>query len=393
MAAATINYSIEKGTDFEITFQYNNSDNIPINLLGKCIVLQIIPNDGDGSCLTFSSNANASLNVNGWSLVGNADGQIVFKLLGSETNELDFTQAQYDLDIIEYSQNNSLASSTRLSTGSIFIIQRVSNYLKNCPTNTAYRGSCGTLGGTVVTRTNYTNSIFNDANFTSSTFNNTDFSNVLFDNCVFSSANFTSSNVSGAIFATVTTDTDTGSSGSGGSTGDTDTGSSSSQSDLCIDECLSLDLYSVAYPGSGIVILDESTASGTITIDETIRTIDTIDIAIGGLSHTNPQDLVFSLIPPSGSGILLSSNHKIPNYQSNFNYIFSQKASPTKYLHNIQNGEYCRIYDKSNPNYLSSFSHMNGHVPSGDWTLYIEDTDPLASGLIDSWKVIVTYNP
>ena len=387
MPAATLNYSIEQGSDFEITFQYNDSNNNPINLVNKCVVLQMKPVDGDGGCLTFSSAANASLNVNGWSLAGNADGQIVFKLLGSETNQLDFTKSSYDLDVIDYSQNNTLVSSSRLATGNIFIIGRATAYLKSCPNSTTYRGACGGGGGNTVTRTTYNDLIFSDANFSASQFNNTDFSNVIFNNCVFSNADFSTSTTSDAVFAQVDSGSDVGTDGD--TITDTDTGVN--QSDLCIDQCLSLDLYSVVYTGSGITILDESTVSGTISVDETIRTIDSIDIAIGGLSHTNPQDLIFSLVPPSGSGILLSSNHKIPNYVDNFNYIFSNKAAPTKYLHNINNGEYCRIYDKSNPDYLSSFDHMVGHVGSGDWSLYIQDTDPIASGSIDSWKVIITY--
>lgn len=390
MPAATLNYSIEQGSNFEITFQYNDSNNAPINLVDKCVVLQLKPVDGDGSCLTFSSAANASLNVNGWSLASNSDGQIVFKIIGSETNEFDFTRAAYDLDVIDYSQNNTLVSSSRIATGSIFIISRATTYLKSCPNSTLYRGSCGGAGGISVTRTNYTNLVFTNANFSDSQFNNTDFSNTIFNNCIFSNADFSTSNTTDAVFRQV----DSGSNGGteeGDTTTDTDTGGGSNQSDLCIDQCLSLDLYSVVYTGSGITILDESTVSGTISVDETVRTIDSIDIAIGGLSHTNPQDLIFSLVPPSGSGILLSSNHKIPNYLDNFNYIFSNKAAPTKYLHNINNGEYCRIYDKSNPDYLSSFDHMVGHVGSGDWSLYIQDTDPIASGSIDSWKVIITY--
>lgn len=389
MPAATLNFSIEKGTDFEINFQYNDTNGNPINLVDKCVVLQLVPVDGDGSCLTFSSAANTSINVHGWSITGNADGQIILKILGSETNELDFTSGQYDLDVIDYSQSNQLVSSTRLAQGTIFVLQRNALYLSNCPTSNSYRGSCLNQGGvTVSTRRNYTNSGFQDADFTDSVFTNTNFTNVKFDNCTFFNSDFSLSNISGAILPTE----ETAPAGDSGQTDDATDNGQQQTSDLCLSECLSLDLYAVSYDGSGITILDESISSGVITIDETVRTIDTIDIAIGGLSHTNPQDLIFTIQPPSGSGIVLSSNQKIPRYVDNFNFIFSNKAAPTKYLHNISNGEYCRIYDKSNPDYLTSFDHLSGSVPSGDWVLSIEDTDPLASGTIDSWKVVVTYN-
>lgn len=390
MPAATLNYSIEKGTDFEITFQYNDNLGNPINLIDKCIVLQLVPSDGDGSCLTFSSNANASLNVNGWLLTGNSEGQIVFKLLSSETNELDFTSAKYDLDIIDYAQNNQFVSSTRIATGTIFTISRVSSYLTSCPITTTYRGECGNVGGSFQTRKNYNNTSFVDSFFNNSVFTNVNFTEVVFDNCVFTNADFSNSDTTNAIFAVE--EPSAVDNGQEVIIDDEDL-NNTQNNDLCIENCLSLDLYSVVYPGSGISILDEATTSGTISILESSRTVESIDIAIGGLSHSNPQDLIFSLIPPSGSGVLLSSNHKIPNYKENFNYIFSNKASPTKYLHNINNGEYCRIYDKSNPDYLVSFDHFVNHVPSGDWTLYIQDTDPVASGSIDSWRIIITYNP
>lgn len=389
MPAATLNFSIEKGTDFEINFQYNDVNGNPINLVDKCIVLQMVPTDGDGSCLTFSSAANTSLNVHGWSVVGNADGQIIFRILGSETNEFDFTNAQYDLDVIDYAQNNALISSTRLAQGTIFILSRNALYLTSCPTSNSYRGSCINQGGvTVSSRKNYTNSGFQDADFTDSVFVNTDFANVRFENCTFVNTDFSLSDISGAIFPSEeTSQVDDG--------GQTDGGSNNEApqvSDLCLSECISLDLYAIAYDGDGISILDETVSSGIITIDETVRTIDTIDIAIGGLSHSSPQDLIFKIQPPSGTGVILSSNQKIPNYIDNFNFIFSKKAAPTSYLHNVSNGGYCRIYDKYNPDYLASFDHLSGHVPSGDWVLSIEDTDPLASGTIDSWKVIVTYS-
>ena len=68
-------------------------------------------------------------------------------------------------------------------------------------------------------------------------------------------------------------------------------------------------------------------------------------------------------------------------------------------MHNITNGQTCNIYDKtqivkySSDNLLSDFDHLFGHAVSGRWHLIARDTDPLASGSISEWKLIVTYIP
>ena len=127
--------------------------------------------------------------------------------------------------------------------------------------------------------------------------------------------------------------------------------------------------------------------------------IENIELAINKLAHSSPQDIAFLLAPPSGSKILLSANHKIVNNNNNFSFMFSNKATATSYLHNISNGGLCNIYDKTssykynNENLLYSFDHLFDTSTTGVWTLYAKDTDPLSSGSLDSWKLIVTYKP
>ena len=168
---------------------------------------------------------------------------------------------------------------------------------------------------------------------------------------------------------------------------------------MCLPyDCVELDVYSVVYAGSGLNINDLSTSSGSITSTDT-RMIENIELAINKLAHSSPQDIAFLLAPPSGNKILLSANHKIVNNNNNFSFMFSNKATATSYLHNISNGGLCNIYDKTssykynNENLLYSFDHLFDTSTTGVWTLYAKDTDPLSSGSLDSWKLIVTYKP
>lgn len=79
--------------------------------------------------------------------------------------------------------------------------------------------------------------------------------------------------------------------------------------------------------------------------------------------------------------------------------MFSNKANNTDYLHNTTNGGLINIYDKrsninfSNETLLSSFDHLFGVPVTGTWSLIVKDTDPIGSGIIDSWKLILTHAP
>lgn len=169
--------------------------------------------------------------------------------------------------------------------------------------------------------------------------------------------------------------------------------------DLCMpDDCIDLDIYSVVYSGSGILIQDNSINSGIVTTSDN-RVIENIELAINGLRHSSPQDLTFLLSPPSGDTILLSANNKIVNYSSGFSFMFSNKAMQNQYINTVPHGGLCRIQDKTsivkfNDLPLSSgFNSLFNYSNSGDWTLYANDNDIGASGSIDSWKLIITYVP
>jgi subtilisin-like proprotein convertase family protein len=166
----------------------------------------------------------------------------------------------------------------------------------------------------------------------------------------------------------------------------------------CDNECSNLDIYSVIYNGNALNIPDNNSITDTINISDT-RLIENVEIAINGLNHNSPQDLTFILFPPSGDKILLSSSSKILNYKPGFSFMFSNRAINGSYLSNVISGGLCNIADKTSTTVYNGetlVSNINGLINSsavGSWRLIVADNDPGVSGTIDSWRLIVTYQP
>jgi len=164
----------------------------------------------------------------------------------------------------------------------------------------------------------------------------------------------------------------------------------------CDSQCNNLDIYSIIYTGSGLNIPDNDSIVDTISISDT-RLIDNVEIAINGLTHSSPQDLIFILAPPSGDKILLSANSKISNYKSGFSFMFSNRALNNIYLNNVISGGLCQIKDKTttinynNETLISTIDNLIGSSANGNWDLIIIDSDIGDIGTIDSWKLIITY--
>ena len=351
MPAIEYNFSIEEGSDFKLNFQYNNEQNNPINLSSKCVILQIKPDtivSGKCALYKFSSRQPNTYREKGFLLASNNDGLITFQLSAGYVakNFNYFDNAVYELDILDSEFANSLYSqNTRLATGTISILKRNIALPNNC--SGGGEESCFVLGTTP-------------------------------------SPDPTTTVPGGTSTTPTVTPTPT---------------STETFQDLCLaTDCLNPDTYSIIYSGSGLNIFDMDSVSNTIVVNDT-RNIENIELVVNKLNHTNPQDLQLFLAPPSGHKILLSANHKIKNYTNNFSFMFSNKALPTTYLHNVSNGDYCNIYNKTdivkyyNEPLLSSFDHLTGHAVTGSWSLIARDTDPLSSGSIEAWKLVITYSP
>lgn len=327
MAAVNYNFDIEKGSNFTISFIYNDSSGNPTDLSNKCVEFGLLGDDG--SVRKYSSQALSDYSTNGWSITADNLGLINIRFSADQTQSFNFTTAVYDLDVKDI--GTIKLNNIRLSQGSINLISRNLSIDPNCAVN---------LDPLVVT----------------------------------------------------STPTPTG-----GNT-QTPTPTVTEITDFCLPyDCGPLDLFSTVYNGSGLVLSDLSTTTGSVTVTNT-GLITNIELAINKLSHSNPTDLVLLLEPPSGDKILLSANHKIPSFNNNFSFMFSNKADSNQYLHNISNGQTCRIYDKTslinynNENLNSSFDHLFNSSVTGVWNLIVKDTDPYGSGTIDSWKLIITYD-
>lgn len=348
MPAINYNFIVEQGSEFELNFQYNDKNGKGVSLVDPaCVIMQYITSNPPKTGV-FSSRDNSSL----YSLVATTSGLVTLKLTSDITTSLN--DAIYDLDLLNLPEGNP--KNLRLATGNI-TVQKRNTSVPTCS----------------LTQSSISNNIvvvdLNTLKTQSSSLSSSEKQSLL-------------DYLTNQISAPSVTPTPTG-----------------SQEDFCLEtDCLNIDIYSKVFYGSGLNINDMSLSSGSINVSST-GLIENVELVIDKLSHTNPQDLQLMLAPPSGSKILLSANHKLSTSSANnFSFMFSNRANPTKYLHNVPNGGLCNIYNKTsyvkynNETLLSSFGHLfNNNVPTGLWTLYARDTDPVSSGTINGWKLIITY--
>lgn len=301
MAAINYNFSIEKGSSFEIEFNYLDSNNNTIDLTNWCAMFQMID---DANNLYVVSNREYN---NQYRLTTSNDGKIILQFSSNFTNILNFNSANYDLDLQEPNEQytGSGYKTYRISSGNITLIPRNTTLqLNNC--------------------------------------------NIFLE--------------------------------------DPD----------CPSSCISNDIFSKQYTGSGFTINDNTiNTSIPINILDT-NNIQNISVSINGLSHTNPQDLIFILSPPSGDSILLAANQKISNYRPNFSFTLSDDINLQSTLNNVINNGLCKIVDKTtyikySNNLSSNFNHLVSTSPSGNWYLNIIDTDSGGPGQILSWRINILY--
>ena len=345
MAAAVYNFFIEQGSAFQITFEYLNNDNSPVDLTNYCVRLRM--KDNNNIVRLYTSNPGC---IN-YTLLKSSSGSIVWTLTSSATKDFAFDFANYDLDLIESSSTDSL----RISTGRIEVIK---NNFPECITG-------------------------NDSRICSS--------------C----ESITCEDSSGfSLFPTTPTPTEGGSGVSPTPTPTIGNPCDIVQEDLCGYLCQNIDMFGKLYSGSGLTISDNSIVSGIITVPDT-GVITNVELGIDSLKHTSHQDISIILVPPSGNKILLSSHNKIKNYNTTngTSFAFSNRALPGTYLNNRSSDFYVNILDKtniykfSNDTLTTNLTGLVGHSCSGDWTLVIRDDDIGGSGSISGWNLVLTYEP
>lgn len=341
MPAVTYNFIIEVGSDFAIDFVYSDENGNPVDLTDKCVTFQFGYTSleaGDCARYILSTGANSNYDTENWSISADNNGIIKIRIAAELTKTFaGKTNANYDLDVISGTEADKLRSK-RLSKGVITFEQRNFDNLLSCPSNLE---------------------------------------------------------ICDEIYVPPTATPDPGDGTDPGTTATpTPTADPTDLCELPFD-CY-LDVYSMVNVGDGLDLEDMSTASGCLYVDD-LRAIENVELAINGLRHESVTDLQFILAPPSGDKILLAANHKIANYSDGFSFMFSNKAETATYLHNCSNGDNINIYDKTDvvdynsENLLSSFDHLFGYAVTGNWCFYVRDTDPVATGTIDSWKLIITY--
>lgn len=392
MPAATYNFQLEKGSDFEINFQYNDINNTPIDLTNKIVVFQIC---GDDKLYHFSSESNASYNINDWSLSKNNIGNINIKIASIITKNFNFASGTgtYDLDVISVIEDGSVKNSVRIATGTISLVNRNLPLLSINNTNPS--GNNLTCSGTIPseggsqsnTVVNFDSNNLSGSSFIGTNLSNCNFSNANFANAIMSGVDLSLANLNGVIGVIID---------------NTSPPTSlppinSNIEDFCLPKYCTLDSYSQIYSSSGIVINDLSIGSGSININDP-RKITNVEVYLKGLHHSSPQDLWFILAPASGNKVLLSANSKINNYNSSlgFSWMFSNKAQPATYMHNVNNNGLCNIYSKTGIiNYgetlQDNFNHLINYANTGNWTLYIHDNDIGGSGYLNYYQLLITY--
>lgn len=121
MAAANYSFSIEKGTAFVISFEYQDDSNTAINLTNWCARLRW--KDNNDNIKTFTTNTrNSEYEFTIDPLVG----KLTLRIPAAQTAQYDFTSASYDLELQEPNDLYSGGGKKvfRILQGTVSIIER-----------------------------------------------------------------------------------------------------------------------------------------------------------------------------------------------------------------------------------------------------------------------------
>lgn len=139
--ATEYSFSIEKGTAFVISFEYQDDSNNPINLTNWCARLRWKDNnDNIKSFVTNTRNSEYEFSIEP------LFGRVILKIPAAQTAQYDFTEAVYDLELQEPNDLYSGGGKKvfRILQGNITLIER------NVPEGSAFscafdqQDDCGT---------------------------------------------------------------------------------------------------------------------------------------------------------------------------------------------------------------------------------------------------------
>jgi len=124
MPASKYDFSIEQGVSFKLTLIYKDANNNPVNLTGWCARLIWKTNAGETSTFTTEN-----LDYSQYKFTINAiNGELIFQLPATTTNNFIFNTAKYDLELSSSSDlyTGGGKFTTRLLYGTILIVKRFS---------------------------------------------------------------------------------------------------------------------------------------------------------------------------------------------------------------------------------------------------------------------------
>lgn len=128
MAAGKYDFSIEQGASFSIVFTYKDNNDVPVDLTGWCARLTWLTNTGITQVFT-SENTDPAL----YSIACDSAGNVTFKIPAIVTNNYNFTNAKYDLELEStedlYSGGGKVV--VRLLYGKVTLNKRYSQYATN----------------------------------------------------------------------------------------------------------------------------------------------------------------------------------------------------------------------------------------------------------------------
>lgn len=144
----------------------------------------------------------------------------------------------------------------------------------------------------------------------------------------------------------------------------------------------------MAAPASATVIMNNTSTAicDLCTVNSTLNVtshivIQDINVLLTNLTHTFDNDLVISLIAPTGTTVLLSDRNGGGN-NDYINTVFDDAATGS-----IRNGN-APFTGSFRPEQL--LSALNGIDAFGTWTLRVSDVQRLDVGSINSWGLDIT---
>ena len=149
MAAINYNFPIEQGSDFSISFQYNDENGLPINLAESACVIFQIKNTTTSDPPIISNikviSTSSANNPSGFSISASDAGLITLSIDRATTRNLNYENAVYDLDVIKDGK------SLRLAYGNITIDTRQTDFAVCTQSPGANNVGGSTGGGTTTT--------------------------------------------------------------------------------------------------------------------------------------------------------------------------------------------------------------------------------------------------